>query len=80
MGGPDEAASAIELYNKLNSGDKNQKLMADGIISFPLQMHDDDLEALNAFVNSLTMENGYPCSHRRMKKYLSEVGIDNFTR
>jgi hypothetical protein len=33
MGGPDQAASAVELYNKLNSGDKNQKIMADGFIS-----------------------------------------------
>jgi hypothetical protein len=143
MGGPDKAASAIELFKKLNSGDKNQRIMADGFIStlivtkkikkrtlafilkigtgrikrnrdqksrltdyahlngsqvlmvasnsigmetdfknitFRLQMTDDDLDDLNAFVNSLTMENGYPCSHRRMKKYVSEVGIDNFTR
>ena len=43
-------------------------------------MSDDDLDALNAFVNSLTMANGYPCSRRRMKKYVSEVGVDNFTR
>jgi hypothetical protein len=33
MGGPDKAASANELFNKLNSGDKNQKIMADGFIS-----------------------------------------------
>lgn len=39
-----------------------------------------DLDNLKAFVDSLTVENGYPCSHRRMKLYVSEVGIDNFTR
>lgn len=33
MGGPDQAASAIELFNKLNTGDKNQRIMADGFIS-----------------------------------------------
>jgi hypothetical protein len=32
-GGPDQAQSIIELFNKLNDGDKNQKIMADGIIA-----------------------------------------------
>lgn len=49
-------------------------------VLFQFQITDEDLNALNEFVNSLTVENGYPCSHRRMKKYVSEVGIDNFTR
>ena len=39
-----------------------------------------DVENLKDFVDSLTVEDGYPCSHRRMKKYVSEVGIDNFVR
>jgi hypothetical protein len=33
MGGPDQAASAIDLCNKLNSGDKNQKIITGGFIS-----------------------------------------------
>ena len=39
-----------------------------------------DLCNLKDFVDSLTVEDGYPCLHRRMKKYVSEVGIDNFVR
>jgi hypothetical protein len=144
MGSQEKAQSTIELFTKLNNGDKNQKIMADGLISTLIttnnvtnrtlafvfkigtgrikrnrdkrsklseyehlngsqvsltyisellernffsnfcyscmQITDEDLDVLNQFVNSLTVENGYPCSHRRMKKYISEVGIDNFTR
>ena len=47
---------------------------------YSIQVTDVDLDNLKAFVDSLTVENGYPCSHRRMKLYVSEVGIDNFTR
>ena len=38
------------------------------------------VETLATFMASLTVELGYPCSHRRMKRYVSEDGIDNFTR
>ena len=33
-----------------------------------------------SFVPSFNMELGYLCSHRRMKKYITEDGVDNFTR
>lgn len=33
MGGHDQAQSIIDLFNKLNNGDKNQKIMNDGIIA-----------------------------------------------
>ena len=48
-------------------------------LSYSIQITAHDLDNLKDFVDSLTVENGYPCSHRRMKKYVSEVGIDNFS-
>ena len=39
-----------------------------------------DLDNLKDFVDSLTVEDGYPCLHRRIKKYVTEVDIDNFVR
>ena len=38
------------------------------------------VEMLAKFKASLTVELGYPCSHRRMKKCITKDGIDNFTR
>lgn len=35
---------------------------------------------LAAFVASFNMELEYPCSHRRMKRYITEDGVDNFRR
>ena len=45
-----------------------------------LQITDAMVDVLANFVDSLTVELGYPCSHRRMKKYITEDGIDNHTR
>ena len=48
---------------------------------FPfMQITDTMLQMLAKFMATLIVELGYPCSHRRMKKYITEDGIDNFTR
>ena len=44
------------------------------------QITDSMVADLASFVASFNMELGYPCSHRRMKKYITEDGVDNFTR
>lgn len=33
LGGPEQAQDTIDLFNRFNKGDKNQKMMADGLIS-----------------------------------------------
>ena len=33
LGGEEQAIETIELFQRLNKGDKNQKIMADGVIS-----------------------------------------------
>ena len=36
---------------------------------------EDDIELIRSYVNALQTEEGYPCSHRRLKHYLLEEGI-----
>jgi hypothetical protein len=36
------------------------------------------LKSLESFINTLIVEEGYPCTHRRMKKYIQTEGIDNW--
>ena len=49
-GGPDQAQSIIELFNKLNDGDKNQKIMVDGIIANLLTTTDVNKRTLSFVV------------------------------
>lgn len=42
---------------------------------FFLQITDDMVLMLAKFMDTLTVELGYPCSHRRMKKYITDDGI-----
>jgi hypothetical protein len=36
------------------------------------QLSDEDIDQLRQFINSLDTELGYPCNHRRMKRYASQ--------
>jgi hypothetical protein len=114
------ALELIERFRNFNNGNKEQKAMADGVLSTLIHSHGfgrkvlqdvfeigtsrynrvkkgvgknteysrlngsevtaEMIKVLSNFVEKLTVELGYPCQHRRMKKYIAEEGIDTWQK